>query len=109
VIDRHRRATRGDHAARHITVDIEFRSWCMAANRGRIQRSVPRHGRSSAGGQAEQHCAQHGPRQVVGYDLTETLEFERPKLRVRVTKYPKFVCQDQPQCGVVQPPRPGEN
>jgi len=56
--------------------------------------------------QAEQHCAQHGPRQVVGYDLTETLEFERPKLRVRVTKYPKFVCQDQPQCGVVQPPRP---
>lgn len=56
--------------------------------------------------QAEQHCAQHGPRQIVGYDLTETLEFERPKLRVRVTKYPKFVCQDQPQCGVVQPPRP---
>ena len=55
---------------------------------------------------AEQHCAQHGPRQIVGYDLTETLEFERPKLRVRVTKYPKFVCLDQPQCGVVQPPRP---
>jgi transposase len=48
--------------------------------------------------QAQQHCAQHGPRQVVGYDLTETLEFVRPKLRVRVTKYPKFVCQDQPQC-----------
>jgi len=55
---------------------------------------------------AEQHCPRHGPRQVVGYDLTETLEFERPKLRVRVTKYPKYVCQDQPQCGVVQPPRP---
>jgi transposase len=55
---------------------------------------------------AEQHCPQHGPRQIVGYDLTETLEFERPKLRVRVTKYPKFVCPDQPQCGVVQPPRP---
>ena len=55
---------------------------------------------------AEQHCAQHGPRQLIGYDLTETLEFERPKLWVRVTKYPKLVCQDQPQCGVVQPPRP---
>ena len=54
----------------------------------------------------DQHCSQHGPRQIVGYDLTETLEFERPKLRVRVTKYPKFVCPDQPQCGVVQPPRP---
>ena len=55
---------------------------------------------------ADQHCPQHGPRQIVGYDLTETLEFERPKLRVRVTKYPKFVCPEQPQCGVVQPPRP---
>lgn len=55
---------------------------------------------------ADQHCALHGPRQIVGYDLTETLEFERPKLRVRVTKYPKFVCPDQPQCGVVQPSRP---
>ena len=55
---------------------------------------------------ADQHCAQHGPRQIVGYDLTETLEFERPKLRVRVTKYPKFVCLDQPQCGVIQPSRP---
>ena len=54
----------------------------------------------------QEHCAEHGPRQIIGYDLTETLEFERPKLRVRVTKYPKFVCPDQPQCGVAQPPRP---
>jgi transposase len=55
---------------------------------------------------AEQHCAEHGPRQIIGYDLTETLEFQRPKLRVRVTKYPKLVCADHPECGVVQPPRP---
>jgi transposase len=54
----------------------------------------------------QQHCEEHGARQVIGYDVTETLEFERPKLRVRVTKYPKFVCADQPQCGVAQPPRP---
>jgi transposase len=54
----------------------------------------------------QEHCAEHGPRQIIGYDLTETLEFERPKLRVRVTRYPKFVCPDQPQCGVAQPPRP---
>jgi len=33
-------------------------------------------------------------------------EFERPKLRVRVTKYPKFVCQHHAECGVQQPPRP---
>jgi len=39
---------------------------------------------------ADQQCAEHGERQIIGYDTTETLEFERPKLRVRVTKYPKF-------------------
>jgi len=54
----------------------------------------------------EQHCATHGPRQLIGYDTTETLEFERPKLRVRVTKYPKFACAEHPECGVAQPPRP---
>ena len=41
---------------------------------------------------AEEQCEQHGPRQIVGYDTTETLEFQRPKLRVKVTKYPKYVC-----------------
>lgn len=56
--------------------------------------------------ESEQHCPEHGPRQIIGYDQTETLEFQRPKLVVRVTKYPKFVCADHPECGVVQPPRP---
>jgi transposase len=55
---------------------------------------------------ADQECAEHGPRQLIGYDMTETLEFERPKLRVRVTKYPKFVCQAHAECGVRQPARP---
>ncbi|HEX4150438.1 MAG TPA: IS66 family transposase [Pirellulales bacterium] len=54
----------------------------------------------------QQRCQEHGARQVIGYDVTETLEFERPKLRVRVTKYPKLACPGQPECGVVQPPRP---
>lgn len=54
----------------------------------------------------QQHCAEHGAKLIIGYDVTETLEFERPKLRVRVTKYPKFACPDHPQCGVAQPPRP---
>ena len=52
------------------------------------------------------HCPTHGERQVIAYDVTETLEFERPKLRVRVTKYPKYVCPDQPECGVASPERP---
>lgn len=54
----------------------------------------------------QEQCAEHGPRQLIGYDVTETLEFERPKLRVRVTKYPKFICQHHAECGVQQPPRP---
>ncbi len=34
------------------------------------------------------------------------LEFERPKLKVRVTRIPKYACEDQPACGVKEPPRP---
>jgi len=51
-------------------------------------------------------CPERGERSVIGYELVESLEFERPKLRVRVTKYPKLVCEDQPGCGVASPERP---
>jgi transposase len=51
------------------------------------------------------HCPEHGEREVIGYDRVETLEFERPKLKVRVTLYPKYVCKGQPGCGVQEPPR----
>ena len=51
-------------------------------------------------------CPAHGERKLIGYDAQETLEFERPKLRVRVTKIPKYVCASRPECGVSQPPRP---
>ena len=30
-------------------------------------------------------CPEHGERKVIGYDVVETLEFERPQLKVRVT------------------------
>ena len=52
------------------------------------------------------HCPRHGARQLIGYDSVETLEFERPKLRVRVTKYPKYACAGQAACGVASPERP---
>jgi len=52
------------------------------------------------------HCPQHGERTLIGYDSVETLEFERPKLRVRVTKYPKYACQNHADCGVASPERP---
>jgi len=52
------------------------------------------------------HCPRHGARTLIGYDSVETLEFERPKLRVRVTKYPKYACNSHPDCGVASPERP---
>ena len=45
---------------------------------------------------ADRLCPEHGERTIIGYDCTETLEFERPKLRVRVTKYPKFLPERDP-------------
>jgi len=52
------------------------------------------------------HCPTHGPRRRIGEDVLETLEFERPKLRVRQTIIPKYVCSAQPECGVREPQRP---
>jgi transposase len=52
------------------------------------------------------HCPEHGERKLIGYDRTETLEFERPKLKVRVTLFPKFACAESPDCGVASPERP---
>jgi transposase len=51
-------------------------------------------------------CPTHGERQVIGYDVNETLMFERPKLWVAVRKYPKYVCAGAPACGVQEPARP---
>ena len=46
----------------------------------------------------------------IGYDEVETLELERARLRVRVTKYAKYADPQQPQAGVASPEqthRPG--
>jgi transposase len=51
-------------------------------------------------------CPTHGERQVLGYDVSETLMFERPQLWVAVRKYPKYVCAGAPACGVQGPARP---
>jgi transposase len=56
--------------------------------------------------QTDKQCSKHGDREVVGYDQTETLELERPKLRVRVTKYAKYACVGHPECGLAQAERP---
>jgi transposase len=51
-------------------------------------------------------CATHGERKIIGHDRMETLEYERPKLRVRVTLIPKFACENEAECGVKEPARP---
>ena len=55
------------------------------------------------------NCETHGERTLLPeamWDKTETLEFEPPVLKVRVTKYPKYACPSAPQCGIVSPERP---
>lgn len=51
-------------------------------------------------------CPTHGPRKLIGYDEVETLHFERPKLWVQVTRYPKYICEGEGECGVASPERP---
>ena len=51
-------------------------------------------------------CPTHGAKKLIGHDRIETLVFERPKLKVRVTLIPKFACEKSPECGVTEPPRP---
>jgi transposase len=55
------------------------------------------------------NCPTHGARTLLPeamWDRTETLEFERPVLKVRVTVYRKYACQNYPRCGIVAPERP---
>jgi transposase len=54
----------------------------------------------------QKECPEHGPKELIGYDTTETLVFERPKLKVLVTKYPKYACSRAAPCGVSQAERP---
>jgi len=72
----------------------------------KLPEHLPRHEVLAEAASSDQQCSQHGVREVVGYDQTETLEFERPKLRVRVTKYPKYACPGHPECGLAQAERP---
>jgi transposase len=49
---------------------------------------------------------QKAGKNFIGYDEVETLEFERPRLRVRVTKYSKYADPKEPHLGVASPQRP---
>ncbi len=49
---------------------------------------------------------QKAGKRFIGYDEVETLELERARLRVRVTKYAKYADPEQPTQGVYSPERP---
>ncbi len=55
------------------------------------------------------YCETHGERTLLPktmWDRTESLEFQRPVLNVRVTLYPKYSCLNEPECGIGSPERP---
>ena len=52
------------------------------------------------------NCPQHGARQIIDYDVTETLMRDPPRLWVLQKKYPKYACPTDPSCGIASPERP---
>jgi transposase len=76
------------------------------ARSGAFPDHIPRYEVTAPVPDEVKHCPTHGERKPIGYDRQETLEFERPKLKVRVTLIPKFACEGAPECGVKEAPRP---
>jgi transposase len=59
--------------------------------------------------EADQRCATHGPRKLLPestWDRVERLKYLPPQLLVEVRKYPKYACENQPECGLVAAERP---
>lgn len=52
------------------------------------------------------NCPIHGARQVIGYDITETLKSKPAEYWVEQLQYPKLSCAGCKECGVVSPERP---
>ncbi len=75
----------------------------------RLPDHLPRYEVTAEVPESLKSCSQHGERTLLPesmWDRLETLEFERPKGKVRVTKYPKYACDGHPECGVSSPERP---
>jgi len=87
------------------TIPAHTRRRRLRPGNARLPDHLPRYEVEAPGSDELQNCSLHGARKVIGYDIVETLEFQRPKLRVRQTKYPKYVCEGQPECGVASPAR----
>lgn len=74
--------------------------------RERLPEHLPRKEVTAAVAEDLSHCATHGDRKVIGYDVVEKLVFEPAQLYVLATKYPKYACEGHPECGVGSPERP---
>ena len=56
--------------------------------------------------EGDKTCATHGEKTLIGYDVRESLVYIPPQLEIRVTKFPKYACPNQPECKVTQAERP---
>ena len=55
---------------------------------------------------SEKQWRTHGEKTLIGYDTRESLVYIPATLEIRVTKFPKYACPNQPQCKVAQAERP---
>ena len=104
-------------AAEGLAQAVEEAELTIAAHQRRVHKPrktrneslpahLPREEVTLEAGEEVTHCPLHGPRKPIGYDRQETLVFERPKLKVRVTLIPKYACEGHAECGVHEAPRP---
>ncbi|MEN9557384.1 MAG: hypothetical protein RLZZ232_3670 [Planctomycetota bacterium] len=68
--------------------------------------SLPRVEKIMDVSESDKHCATHGEKTLIGYDVRESLVYIPPQLEIRVTKFPKYVCPNQAECKVTQAKRP---
>lgn len=57
----------------------------------------------------DKQCETHGEKRQLPesmWDVREKMIYVPPTLYVEVRKYPKYACQDQPQCGITSAERP---
>lgn len=50
------------------------------------------------------HCDEHGPREIMGYEIHEKAVMTPAKFYVEQTKKPKYKCSGHPECGIHQQP-----
>ena len=104
-------------AAEGLAQALEEAELTIAAHKRRVHKPrkprneslpahLPREEVTLEAGEEVRHCPLHGPRKPIGYDRQETLVFERPKLKVRVTLIPKYACDGHAECGVKEALRP---